>query len=69
MNEYRIINDMKINGKSLVVLDHRQTLEDMSKHKAVIDGSAYDYLLMHGFGDSIAIDTLENLKGKTIHFE
>ena len=69
MTKYKIINDMKIQGKSLVVLDHEQSVEDMSKSKAVIDGVAYDYLLMHGFGESIAIDTLDDLKGKTIHFE
>ena len=69
MNEYRIINDMKIKGKSLVVLDHKQSLEDMSKEKVVIGGSTYKYLLMQGFGDSIVIETLEELNGKTIHFE
>lgn len=69
MTEYKIINDMKIQGKSLVILDHRQSLDDMSKSKVVIDGVAYDYLLMHGFGESIAIDTLDDLNGKMIHFE
>ena len=68
MNEYRIIHDMKMKGKSLVVLDRKREIDDMNKSKAIVGGSAYSFSLTHHEA-SIIIDTLDELNGKTIHFE
>lgn len=68
MAEYRIIDAMIMQRKSVVVLDKNREMTDYDKSKAIVDGKSYEYTLTHN-GRSIIINTLDDLIGKTLHFE
>lgn len=67
MVEYLIVHDMKMQGKSIIVLDRKRENDDMEKCKIAIDNKLYDYSLTHG-DNSLIVDTLLPLKGKTASF-
>lgn len=68
MAEYRIIDAMIMQRKSVVVLDKDREMTDYNKSRAIVDGKSYEYTLTHN-RRSIIINTLDDLIGKTLHFE
>ena len=68
MNKYKIIHVLKIQGKSLVVLNHKRNVEDMGKTKVIISGNKYSFSLTHN-EQSIIINTCDEISGKDIYFE
>ena len=67
MTNYKIIHEIKIDGKSIVTLDKERTIEDMDKKKVIIDNESFEYSLSHG-NKSIIINTVKKLNGKNIQF-
>ena len=68
MSEYKIMETMKIQNKTVAVLDKVRDISDYDKSKVVVADKAYNYSLTHN-ALSIIIDTVDNLNGKTIHFD
>lgn len=68
MNEYRIIDAMEMQGKLVTVLDKPRDSEEYNKTNVNISGTIYSYLPTHN-ERSIIIDTVDDIVGKTLHFE
>ncbi|MBE6867310.1 MAG: hypothetical protein E7494_00945 [Ruminococcus albus] len=68
MIEYKIIETMKIQNKTVAVLNKARDISDFDKPKVVVADKAYSYSITHN-ALSIIIDTVENLNGEIIHFE
>ena len=67
MNEYKIIDVMKLKGKSVVAVDRKIDLSDVGTNYLIIDGKMYFFTLSHA-PFSLIIDTQEDILGKTVVF-
>lgn len=67
MSEHKIVNEFKMNGKSVITLDSVQSVDEFGARKMLIGDKLYSFELTHN-DYMYVVDTTESLFGKSVRF-